>query len=405
MDDDNYFENDDHGPSGRNLEHSIEGTDPEASLEQEISDTKLEYAVNPEDEPLKKKKLSPLTLMALALLGFITLSILIGGISTIFHSLKGKGKVEDDSINFSKISEDHSIENIQHQLEAQQTEADNEDLETDSDLDNENLSDDLSIDSGSEIKTPPSEPAPPVIFEYALGNNDETAQSKHIPDSEEKNDDEHPSASSSQVSASQQGFISAGFEAIPPRYRLSKGHNILCTLKNKIDTSYPGIATCVIAKPVFSDDGTTVLIERGSVVIGDQAGSLSGTHRAFITWREIKTPENVTIPIGAPVADNLGATGVNGKINYQLLKKFFLGTAISIIETGEKYLIEKTKKPNSSIVNFADSSSSMAQQFDELYKSMNEELIEKRTLVVNPGAQINIQLNQDLDFSKVYQKE
>mgnify|MGYP001757674997 CR=1 FL=1 len=47
----------------------------------------------------------------------------------------------------------------------------------------------------------------------------------------------------------------------------------------------------------------------------------------------------------------------------------------------------------------------MAQQFDELYKSMNEELIEKRTLVVNPGAQINIQLNQDLDFSKVYQKE
>ena len=105
------------------------------------------------------------------------------------------------------------------------------------------------------------------------------------------------------------------------------------------------------------------------------------------------------------MADNLGATGVNGKINYQLLKKFFLGTAISIIETGEKYLIEKTKKPNSSIVNFADSSSSMAQQFDELYKSMNEELIEKRTLVVNPGAQINIQLNQDLDFSKVYQKE
>ena len=104
MDDDNYFENDDHGPSGRNLEHSIEGTDPEASLEQEISDTKLEYAVNPEDEPLKKKKFSPLTLMALALLGFITLSILIGGISTIFHSLKGKGKVEDDSINFSKIS-------------------------------------------------------------------------------------------------------------------------------------------------------------------------------------------------------------------------------------------------------------------------------------------------------------
>ena len=384
MDDDNYFENDDHD-----------------SLKNEVSDP-LEYGVDPEDEPLKKKKLSSLSLMALAALGLIVLIVLIWGISTIFHGLKGKEKVEDDSINFSKISEDHAMENVQRQIDDQHTQV-NED-EDDNNLENH---DNLSADEENTSPSPPlhSEPAPPVIFEYALGNNDETAQSKHIPDSEEKNDDEHPSASSSQVSASQQGFISAGFEAIPPRYRLSKGHNILCTLKNKIDTSYPGIATCVIAKPVFSDDGTTVLIERGSVVIGDQAGSLSGTHRAFITWREIKTPENVTIPIGAPVADNLGATGVNGKINYQLLKKFFLGTAISIIETGEKYLIEKTKKPNSSIVNFADSSSSMAQQFDELYKSMNEELIEKRTLVVNPGAQINIQLNQDLDFSKVYQKE
>ncbi len=292
-------------------------------------------------------------------------------------------------------------------MDAQETATNDEDLEPDGDLDEEDLNDDLGLDASSAIKTSSSDPTPTATFEYALGDNDETTQSKHILHSEDENDEERSSAGSSQVSTTQRDFISAGFEAIPPRYRLSKGHNILCTLKNKIDTSYSGIATCVIAKPVFSDDGTTVLIERGSVVIGDQAGSLSGTHRAFITWREIKTPENITIPISAPVADNLGAGGVNGKINYQLLKKFFLGTAISVIETGENYLIEKVKKPNSAVVNLADSSSSnpMFQQFDELYKSMNEELIEKRTLVINPGAQINIQLNQDLDFSKVYQNE
>lgn len=133
---------------------------------------------------------------------------------------------------------------------------------------------------------------------------------------------------------------------------------------------------------------------------------MSGTHRAFINWTEIKTPHDITIKISAPVADNLGATGVNGKINYQLLKKFFLGTAISVIETGENYLVEKAKKPRSAVVNL-DSSNEipMPQQFDELYRSMNEELIEKRTLVVNPGAQINVQLNQDLDFSTVYKNE
>ena len=218
---------------------------------------------------------------------------------------------------------------------------------------------------------------------------------------EQENEESHSSAENTN------DFISAGSEEISSRYRLSKGHNILCTLKNKIDTSYPGIATCVIAKPVFSDDGTTVLIERGSVAIGDQAGGLSGTHRAFITWREVKTPTGVTIKIAAPVADNLGAAGINGKINYQLLKKFFLGTAISVLGTSENYLVEKAKKPSPTVVNLTTDSSDPVphEQFDELYKSMNEELIEKKTLVVNPGTQINIQPNQDLDFSKVYKNE
>lgn len=384
----------------------------DSSLEKKIANPDLEYKVDQEDEQLRKKKLSLTTSIALAILGFIVLGTLILGISTIFHSLKRKEKIEDDSINFSKISEDYSMENMQHRIDAEQTDTNkDDDSESDSDDDDKDLDDNtdsLSSSSDNEVKTPSAKPAPePITFEYALENVDNEVY--HPEQNEEGNstDSSHTSKdSSNNVTTHHHDFVSADFEAIPSRYRLSKGHNILCTLQNKIDTSYPGIATCVIAKPVFSDDGTTVLIERGSLVIGEQSGGLSGTHRAFISWREIKTPHDITIRISAPVSDNLGATGVNGKINYQLLKKFFLGTAISVIETGENYLVEKAKKPRSAVVNL-DSSNEipMPQQFDELYKSMNEELIEKKTLVVNPGAQINVQLNQDLDFSKVYKNE
>lgn len=389
----------------------------DSSLEKKIANPDLEYKVDQEDEQLRKKKLSLTTSIALAALGFIVLGALIIGISTIFHSLKRKEKIDDDSINFNKISEDYSIENTQHRIDAEQTDTNKDDdseSDSDDDKDLDDNTDSLSSSSDNEVKTLPAKPTPePVIFDYAFEEyNEHIAQQEKEQENNEEGlpaNSSHSSQDSSSINnviTHHHDFVSADFEAIPARYRLSKGHNILCTLQNKIDTSYPGIATCVIARPVFSDDGTTVLIERGSVVIGEQAGGLSGTHRAFINWTEIKTPHNITIKISAPVADNLGATGVNGKINYQLLKKFFLGTAISVIETGENYLVEKAKKPRSAAINL-DSSNEipMPQQFDELYRSMNEELIEKRTLVVNPGAQINVQLNQDLDFSTVYKNE
>lgn len=388
----------------------------DSSLEKKIANPDLEYKVDQEDEQLRKKKLSLTTSITLAALGFIVLGALIIGISTIFHSLKRKEKIDDDSINFNKISEDYSIENMQHRIDEQQADKDDEDSEendSDEDINDNTENANLSSSSDNEVKTPSAKPAPePITFEYALENVDNEVsqpEQKEKENNEEGNstDSSHTSKdSSNNVTTHHHDFVSADFEAIPAHYRISKGQNILCTLKNKIDTSYPGIATCIVARPVFSDDGTTVLIERGSVVIGEQAGGLSGTRRAFISWREIKTPHDITIKISAPVADNLGATGVNGKINYQLLKKFFLGTAISVIETGENYLVEKAKKPRSAAINL-DSSNEIPepQQFDELYRSMNEELIEKRTLVVNPGAQINVQLNQDLDFSTVYKNE
>ena len=388
----------------------------DSSLEKKIANPDLEYKVDQEDEQLRKKKLSLTTSIALAILGFIVLGTLILGISTIFHSLKRKEKIDDDSINFNKISEDYSIENMQHRIDEQQADKDDEDSEendSDEDINDNTENANLSSSSDNEVKTPSAKPAPePITFEYALENVDnEVSQpgQKEQENNEEGNstDSSHTSKdSSNNVTTHHHDFVSADFEAIPSRYRLSKGHNILCTLQNKIDTSYPGIATCVIAKPVFSDDGTTILIERGSIVIGKQAGGLSGTHRAFINWTEIKTPHDITIKISAPVSDSLGSAGINGKINYQLLKKFFLGTAISVIGTGESYLVEKAKRPSSAVVNL-NSSNEMPepQQFDELYRSMNEELIEKRTLVVNPGAQINVQLNQDLDFSTVYKNE
>lgn len=175
----------------------------DSSLEKKIANPDLEYKVDQEDEQLRKKKLSLTTSIALAILGFIVLGTLILGISTIFHSLKRKEKIDDDSINFNKISEDYSIENMQHRIDSeQQADKDDEDSEendSDEDINDNTENANLSSSSDNEVKTASAKPAPePITFEYALENVDnEVSQPEQ---KEQENNEEIPPANSSHSS-------------------------------------------------------------------------------------------------------------------------------------------------------------------------------------------------------------
>ncbi len=54
---------------------------------------------------------------------------------------------------------------------------------------------------------------------------------------------------------------------------LSKGTFIDCTLETAIDSTLPGITSCVTASDTFSSNGRVVLLERGTRPIRADAGS------------------------------------------------------------------------------------------------------------------------------------
>ncbi|MFI5353640.1 MAG: TrbI/VirB10 family protein, partial [Candidatus Binatales bacterium] len=56
------------------------------------------------------------------------------------------------------------------------------------------------------------------------------------------------------------------------RLLLPKGAFIDCTLETAIDSTLPGMTTCVTATDTFGVDGSTVLIERGSKLVGETRG-------------------------------------------------------------------------------------------------------------------------------------
>src|SRR5204863_4888562 len=88
------------------------------------------------------------------------------------------------------------------------------------------------------------------------------------------------------------------------RFLLAKGAFIDCTLETAIDSTLPGMTTCITATDTFSADGTVVLLERGSKLIGETRGEVQqGAPRVLVLWTEARTPTGVVVPLASPGTD------------------------------------------------------------------------------------------------------
>ena len=98
------------------------------------------------------------------------------------------------------------------------------------------------------------------------------------------------------------------------RLLLPKGAFIDCTLETAIDSTLPGMTTCVMATDTFGVDGQVVLLERGTKLVGETRGQVQqGSARVFVLWTEARTPTGVIVPLASPGADELGRSGLPGR--------------------------------------------------------------------------------------------
>ena len=130
-----------------------------------------------------------------------------------------------------------------------------------------------------------------------------------------------PAPGSASAAAAPSGELSAPPRAVPTpaaraemlpaqRLLLPKGAFIDCTLETAIDSTLPGMTTCVMATDVFGVDGKVVLMERGTKLIGGTQGQVQqGQARVFVLWTEARTPAGVVVPLASPGADELAPSG------------------------------------------------------------------------------------------------
>jgi type IV secretion system protein VirB10 len=182
------------------------------------------------------------------------------------------------------------------------------------------------------------------------------------------------------------------------RLLLPKGAFIDCTLETAIDSTLPGMTTCVMATDTFGVDGQVVLLERGTKLIGETRGQVQqGSARVFVLWTEARTPTGVIVPLASPGADELGRSGLPGTVNNHFWQRFGAAMLISVIDGAVEGAVQSTRGGNGTVI--VNPSATQGVLTEVLKGTVNI----PPTVVKQQGDRIQVLVARDLDFRSVYE--
>ena len=182
------------------------------------------------------------------------------------------------------------------------------------------------------------------------------------------------------------------------RLLLPKGAFIDCTLETAIDSTLPGMTTCVMATDTFGVDGQVVLLERGTKLIGETRGQVQlGSARVFVLWTEARTPAGVIVPLASPGADELGRSGLPGTVDNHFWQRFGAAMLVSVIDGVVQGAVQSSRGGNGTVV--VDPSATQGVMTEVLKGTIGI----PPTVLKQQGDRIQVLVARDLDFRSVYE--
>jgi type IV secretion system protein VirB10 len=179
-----------------------------------------------------------------------------------------------------------------------------------------------------------------------------------------------------------------------PSQTVPEGAVIPAVLETAINSDLPGYTRAVVSRDVRGFNGQSVLIPRGSRLIGQyRSGVALGQSRAFVIWTRLIRPDGATIELAAPGADALGRGGLQGEVDRHFLQRFGGSILLSLIDAG----VSAANDDSNTQVIISQSRALSQSTLAPLTDSMNI----SPTITVPQGAPIRIIVTRDLDFSQV----
>jgi type IV secretion system protein VirB10 len=182
------------------------------------------------------------------------------------------------------------------------------------------------------------------------------------------------------------------------RLLLPKGAFIDCTLETAIDSTLPGMTTCITASDTFGADGKVVLLERGTKLVGETRGQVhQGQARVFVLWTEARTPTGVVVALDSPASDELGRAGLPGKVERHFWERFGAAMLLSVVSGAVQAGVQASTRSSGAVI-YAPSASQ-----DVLTEVMKDTLHIAPTVVKHNGDRIQVLVARDVDFRPVYE--
>lgn len=178
---------------------------------------------------------------------------------------------------------------------------------------------------------------------------------------------------------------------------LPKGSYLNCILDTAIQSDQAGLVTCTLPEDVYGADGTVVLLDRGSQVLGEyKTATLTyGKRRIFVVWDRVRTPGGVIVDIGSPGTGPLGQAGLGGAIDNHYWERVGIPVLMSAVSFGAESYAQDALTPNQGNFIQQTADNSLSTVLGEMAKI-------KPTLHKNQGDPISILVARDLDLSPVY---
>lgn len=199
----------------------------------------------------------------------------------------------------------------------------------------------------------------------------------------------------------------ASMLAFDPNLTITKGSFLRCSLKTKLVSDVSGSLACILGDDVYSSNGSVLLLEKGSIITGSfkSANAKDDSNRMFVIWQEIRTPNNVVVPLFSGSTDELGGSGIEGYIDRKWALRFSSAILVSIIDdltAGATEMLGNSSGDNKDNVNVDFSST--AETASEMATEVLKKFINiKPTIYKNQGDIVGIYVNRDIDFSSVYE--
>ena len=187
-------------------------------------------------------------------------------------------------------------------------------------------------------------------------------------------------------------------------YTIKKGTIFPCTPAQPISSTLPGPVRCTVDQDVWSMDGTTILLPRGTQVNGTvERGLTTGEERLFLVWTDALTPrpDLLAIPLDSPASDELGQTGVPGDVDDHLWKRIkaaLLLSAVDLVSNGATAALQQGS--NNTYLNLGGlggTSRSLGQM------AFGRDINIPPTLYRGPGQPLTVYVNHYIDLYRFYQ--